>query len=211
MMWLWLILALVALLVVASFAWRYASRRWSVPCPTWMAAGWNSRLAARVSGAETTLDRMEIRPGERVLEMGPGPGRLLIPAARRVLPGGAVVGLDIQRGMLERLKARAVAEGLTNLSVIHGDATRPHVRPGTFDLVFLCTVLGEVPDREAALSQARAALKPGGRLAVTEMFGDPHYQTRGTVDRLARAVGFQPRGVRGHWYFYTALFEKPAG
>jgi ubiquinone/menaquinone biosynthesis C-methylase UbiE len=111
--------------------------------------------------------------------------------------------------MLERLEARAQRAKLDNLTVILGDGTQPHVSAASFDLVFLCTVLGEVPDRASLLAQCHRALKPGGRLAITEMFGDPHYQSRSTVLRLAEHAGFQLQGVSGHWWLFTATFVKP--
>lgn len=159
-------------------------------------------------GTQQTLGRLRLQPGQQVLEVGPGPGRLLIPAARRVLPGGEVVGLDIQAGMIERLKARVEQARVTNLKAVRGDAMQPHFPPERFDLIFLCTVLGEIPDREAALRQCYAALKPGGTLSITEIFPDPHFQSRATVQQLAKTAGFQPHGLYGRWYFFTANFAK---
>jgi ubiquinone/menaquinone biosynthesis C-methylase UbiE len=144
-----------------------------------------------------------------VLEIGPGPGRLLIPAAQRVLPGGEVFGIEIQPRMIERLKCNAHKAGVTNLSVILGDATQPHVPESSFDLVFLCTTLGEIPDRSAALAQCFRALKPGGRLAITELIPDPHYQSRSTVRRLSESTSFRFESLAGSWWFYTATFVKP--
>jgi ubiquinone/menaquinone biosynthesis C-methylase UbiE len=144
-----------------------------------------------------------------ILEIGPGPGRLLIPAAQRVLPGGEAVGIDIQPGMIERLQVRANQAGVTHLKAILGDATQPHVPEASFDLVFLCTALGEIPDRAAVLAQCHRALKPGGVLSITEIIGDPHYQFRSVVRRLAETAGFQLQSIQGRWWFYTARFLKP--
>jgi ubiquinone/menaquinone biosynthesis C-methylase UbiE len=162
----------------------------------------------KLAGTQTTLDRLGLQPGQRVLEVGPGPGRLLIPVAQRVLPGGEVVGLDIQPGMLERLKARAAQAGVSNLTAVLGDAAQAHFPPESFDLIYLCTVLGEIPDRAAALRECHAALKPGGLLSITEIFPDPHYQPRVTVQQLAEAAGFRLREMHGPWYFFTANFVK---
>jgi ubiquinone/menaquinone biosynthesis C-methylase UbiE len=126
-----------------------------------------------------------------------------------VLPGGEAVGIDIQPGMIERLRKRAEEAGSENLTAILGDATKSHVDAGSFDLVFLVTTLGEIPDRGAALQECFRALKPGGILSVTEIFGDPHYQSRVTVARLAAEAGFVTESVLGQWWFFTANFVKP--
>lgn len=198
----------LGILTAATLWWRWQSRRQPLPCPTWLAGFLEGPVMDRVLGTQTTLDRIGLQPGQHVLEIGPGPGRLLIPAARRVLPAGEVAGLDIQPGMIARLEVRAAQAGVTNLATIVGDATQPHISPESFDVIYLCTVLGEIPDREAALRQCHAALKPGGRLSITEIFPDPHYQPRATVQQLAEAAGFQLRQVHGRWYFFTANFIK---
>ena len=110
--------------------------------------------------------------------------------------------------MIERLKARAAQAGVSNLTPILGDATQSHFPPDYFDVIYFCTVLGEIPDRAAALHQCQAALKPGGLLSITEIFPDPHYQSRTTVQRLAESVGFQLQAIHGSWYFFTANFVK---
>jgi ubiquinone/menaquinone biosynthesis C-methylase UbiE len=135
---------------------------------------------------------------------------LLIPAAHAVQPGGEVVGIEIQPGMVRRLKSRARMLAAKNLTVILGDATKPVVPPETFDVVFLAMTLGEIPDRAAALKQSFLALKPGGILSITELLPDPHYQSRATVKRLAAAAGFQFRSIAGNRWLFTADFVKPA-
>ena len=201
------LLTLLALVGV-SLIWRWLSQRRSLPCPAWLSGLVEGPVMDRVLGTQATLDRIGLKPGQRVLEVGPGPGRLLIPAARRVLPGGEVAGLDIQPGMLERLEARAAQAGVSNLRPILGDATQSHFPPEGFDVIYFCTALGEIPDREAALRHSHAALKPGGLLSVTEIFPDPHYQSRTAVQRLAEPAGFRLQAMHGSWYFFTANFVK---
>jgi ubiquinone/menaquinone biosynthesis C-methylase UbiE len=203
------VLVLLAALVAVSLLWRWASAKRSVPFPWYLAWMLDNPINQRLSGQRTTLQRMGLRPGKKILEMGPGPGRLLIPAAQWIMPGGEAVGIDVQPRMIERLRARAAREGLTNLTAIVGDASQPHVPEASFDVVFLCTALGEIPDRAGALAQAYRALKPGGLLSITEMFGDPHYQSRSTVQRLAEAAGFRLQSIQGSWWFFTANFLKP--
>lgn len=200
-------LALLAT-VLSALGWRWASRRFRLPCPSLLAWLVDDRLLGPLGLTRTELDRLGLRPGMRVLEIGPGPGRLLIPAARRVLPGGEVVGLELQPEMARRLEARAAEAGVSNLTVVLGDATEGHFPPESFDLVYMVTVLGEIPDREAALMRVHEVLRPGEVLSVTETFPDPHYQTRDTVLRLAEAAGFKLKEVRGRWHHYTANFVK---
>lgn len=204
-----LLVAVVFTTVLVVFGWRWTSRVWELPCPS--VAGWalESPFYGRLTKTDTILERIGSRPGQRVLEIGPGPGRLLVPAAQRVLPGGEVVGIDIQPGMIDRLKKRAAAANVTNLTAMLGDATQPLVDEASFDLAFLVTTLGEIPDREAALAQCFRALKPGGVLSISEMLPDPHYQSRSTVKRLAEAAGFRPLSVQGGMWLFTANFVKP--
>jgi SAM-dependent methyltransferase len=206
---LWTAAAILVVVVCLCVGWRWASRRWQLPYPSLF--GWvlESELYKRLSGTSTTLDRLGLRTGQRILEIGPGPGRLLIPAAMQVEPDGEAVGIDIQPRMVDRLQQRAEQAGLTNLTVILGDATEPHVDQDSFDLVFLAMTLGEIPDREAALAESYRALKPGGVLSVTEIFGDPHYQSRSSVKRLAERAGFEFRSLQGDWWFFTETFVKP--
>jgi ubiquinone/menaquinone biosynthesis C-methylase UbiE len=206
----WIVVALLAAFLASSLGWRWASRRWTLPCPASLAWLLESSVFERFNGTKVTLDRLGLLPGQQVLEIGPGPGRLLIPAARRVLPGGAAVGIELQPAMQNRLLARASQAGLTNLKVILGNATDAHVPEASFDLVFLCAVLGEIPNRAAALRQCYRALKPGGTLSITELAGDPHYQSRSVLARLTQEAGFQPRSVRGGWWLFTADFVKPS-
>jgi ubiquinone/menaquinone biosynthesis C-methylase UbiE len=205
----WIVMALAAVFFVVFFAWRWASRRWSLPCPSLFAWMFEGSLVDRLSGTQLTLDRLRLQPGQTILEVGPGPGRLLIPASFRILPGGRAIGIDVQHKRIERLKSRASAAGAANLTPLVGDAAALKLERDTVDLVYLCTVLGEVPDRARALAEAFRVLKPGGAISITEIKGDPHYQSRAKVDQLARAAGFEPVVVEGGFWMYTATFRKP--
>lgn len=204
-----IIIAVIVTVILFFVGWRWASRVWSLPCPSLVGWALESSFYGRITGTETTLKRIGLKPGQRVLEIGPGPGRLLLRAAQQVLPGGEVVGIDIQSGMIDRLKQRAAAANLTNLTALLGDATQPIVPEASFDVVFLVTTLGEIPDRAAVLAQAFRALKSGGVLSVSEMLPDPHYQSKITVKRLAEAAGFQLQSVEGGICLFTANFMKP--
>ena len=205
----WAVTAVLAAVLFFFLGWRWASRFWSLPCPTLFARFLENRFYQRITGTQVTLQRIGLRPGLKVLEIGSGPGRLLIPAAQRVLPSGEVVGIDIQPGMIERLEERARRANVGNLTAIVGNAIQPIVPEASFDLAILATALGEIPDRAAALAQCYRALKPQGVLSISEMFPDPHYQSQSTVKRLAEDAGFQLESIQGQWWLFTANFVKP--
>ncbi len=204
-----ILVAFVAAFIAVNLIWRAASRRWSIPCPSLLSWWFEGSLADWVAGTNRTLERMRLMPGQTILEVGPGPGRLLIPAAFRVLPGGTAIGIDLQPKMIARLEMRAKQAGVPNLSARVGDATKLDLPDGSVDLAYLCTVLGEIPDRSAALAECHRVLKPGGILAITEIIGDPHYQSRAKVQQLAEATGFRPETCEGNFRLYTARFRKP--
>ena len=192
-----------ALVMVGAFTlgWRWACRRWSLPCPSLLAWTLDNSLVVQSPLMLKTVHRIGFRPGDKVLEIGPGPGRLLIPAARRVMPGGEVVGIDIQPKMIELLEARAKAAEITNLTTILGDATQPPCSRGELRSRLPLHDLGRDPGSFGCPGSVLRALKPGGRLSITELIPDPHYQTRSTVRRLAEEAGFRLLSIQGGWSF----------
>jgi ubiquinone/menaquinone biosynthesis C-methylase UbiE len=200
----------VGLILLTAFGWRFASRRASRPCPTWL--GWMVELDnpfARSNRAANIIKTLDLQPGMSVLDVGCGPGRLTIPLAHRVGPQGEVLAMDIQAGMLERVRAKAQAANLTNIRFLQAGAGEGKLERGHYDRAVLVTVLGEIPDREGALREIVGALKPGGILSVTETVFDPHYQRRSTVLRLASAAGLLQKAFSGNWLAFTLNFEKP--
>jgi ubiquinone/menaquinone biosynthesis C-methylase UbiE len=206
---LWTIAVLVVLVVVLQFVWRYASRRWTLPCPSYLSWMVDGSLVDRFAGTEATLARIDLRPGMTVVEIGPGPGRLLLRAARRVLPGGKAIGVELQQGMIDKLQSKLARDDPGNVEIIHADATDAVLPRECADLVYMCTVLGEIPGRAQALANCFDALKPDGRLSITEIIGDPHYVKRATLEELARNAGFEPENYSSTWRMYTANYRKP--
>jgi ubiquinone/menaquinone biosynthesis C-methylase UbiE len=145
----------------------------------------------------------------KLLDVGCGPGRLSIPAAKRIGPEGQVVALDIQDEMLRRLQNRIQTAGLENIQLIHAGIGAGLLPQNEFDRAILVTVLGEIPDPQAALAEIFDSLKPGGLLSVTELIPDPHYQSRSTVRQLATAAGFVAIQSFGNWLAFTLNFVKP--
>jgi ubiquinone/menaquinone biosynthesis C-methylase UbiE len=194
----------------AALAWRLIANRRSLPCPSWLSWLLENPLVDTLAGGAGLLDRAGISPGMRVLDAGCGPGRLTLPAARRVGLKGEVVGLDIQPAMIRRLVRRAEEQNVHNIVPLLGALGTGGLAPNSFDRALLVTVLGEIPNRESALNEIYQALKPGGILSVTEILPDPHYQTQAAVRSLASRAGFRPVEVFGSTLIYTINLEKPA-
>jgi SAM-dependent methyltransferase len=160
-----------------------------------------------------TRDRLrgmlEPRPGERVLEVGPGTGYYTLDVAEWVGPDGTVDVLDIQQEMLDHTMRRAGERGLANITPTQSDAAVMPYDDGTFDAAFLVTVLGEIPHQDAALRELARALKPGGRLVVGELLGDPHYVALGPMRLRAAAAGLEFERRSGNALGFFARFSKP--
>jgi ubiquinone/menaquinone biosynthesis C-methylase UbiE len=207
----YILLGLLGAVALVAILWRVASRGRSVPCPA--SLSWLVELDnpfTKTNRAATIVERLDVRPGMAVLDLGCGPGRLTIPIARKVGPDGEVVAMDIQSGMLQRAREKARAANLTNIQFLQAGAGEGKMGRNRFDRSLLVTVLGEIPDRETALREIFDALKPGGRLSVTEIIFDPHFQSRQTVARLARSAGFRETAFHGNRIAFTLNFEKPA-
>jgi ubiquinone/menaquinone biosynthesis C-methylase UbiE len=206
----YLIFVLIALAIMITLAWRFASRRHPLPCPVWM-KGLLDFPSGRGMSARTqkTIRHMDLRPGMNVLDAGCGPGRLTIPAAAEVGPRGEVTAIDIQEGMLLAAQERAHEAGFANIRFLRVALGDGMLAPARYDRAVLVTVLGEIPDREAAFRDLFAALRPGGILVVEETIRDPHFQPRGTVRRLAAAAGFLEKEFFGNRFSFTITLVKP--
>jgi ubiquinone/menaquinone biosynthesis C-methylase UbiE len=197
-------LAVVIALVAVGYWWRYRS----LACPASLSWLLENPYMRTLAGPRLLFERIGLAAGMKVLDVGAGPGRLALPAAQQVGDAGEVVALDIQARMLDKLRARAVQQSLHNIRLVHAGAGSGQLEADYFDRALLVTVLGEIPDKPAALAEIFRALKHGGILSVTEVIPDPHYQRRGTVRRLCRDAGFVEQAAFGSWLAFTVNFLK---
>lgn len=181
----------------------------SSPCPA--SLSWLVDNPFRRRYMRPVLDRIGIRSGECVLELGPGPGAFTLEAARQVGPAGRLVAVDIQPQMIAQVRRRVEQAGLTNVELHVASAYDLPLEEGSVDRAFLITVLPEIPDRMRALAELRRVLSPMGVLSITEEFPDPDYLFAGETVRLAEAAGFTLQERLGHLWVYTANFGKVSG
>src|SRR5262244_1698050 len=106
---------------VPAFANVEQAEFWSELAPMWL------ELEDQMEGVlgppgELAMDRLELLPGQRVVDLGCGSGRTTLELASRVGPGGEATGLDISAEMLARGRERAARLGVGNVEFVHGDA-----------------------------------------------------------------------------------------
>jgi SAM-dependent methyltransferase len=130
----YILLGLFGAVALVAILWRLASRGRSVPCPA--SLSWLVELDnpfTKTNRAATIVERLDVRPGMAVLDLGCGPGRLTIPIAREVGPDGEVVAMDIQSGMLQRAQEKARAANLTNIQFLQAGAGEGKLGRNRFD------------------------------------------------------------------------------
>jgi ubiquinone/menaquinone biosynthesis C-methylase UbiE len=140
------------------------------------AAGWkkhDDRLVRQTAPVtQKLLELALIAPGSRVLDVACGTGEPAIPAARMVGAAGFVLATDMAPEMLEVAREKAAAEGLNNIEFRLVDGEELDVPPESFDAVTCRWGIMFMPEPLRFLHQARTALKPDGRIAVS-VWGPP--------------------------------------
>ena len=152
-----------------------------------------------------------IEPGMRVLEIGCGSGAFTTFVARAVGSEGLVEALDIQPGMLAQLKKKLELPEYVDLQNINLHEASAYDLPfddGGLDLVYMITVLPEIPDQDRALAEVYRVLEPGGILAVAELLFDPDYPLKSTTIRRCQQAGFRLDAAAGNLWTYTVRFIK---
>ncbi len=185
-------------------------------------AGWWEALFPDPAGI---LRSVGLSPGGDAIDLCSGDGWFTLQMARIARH---VVAVDIDSRLLEISRARLGELGITNCVFIAGDAYElPKLVSEPVDFVFLANAFHGVPDRLKLANSVKAALKPGGRLAIvnwharpredTTVFGEP----RGPASELrmlpsSTIEAVQPSGLISEYvvevppYHYGAVFRKPA-
>jgi SAM-dependent methyltransferase len=184
------------------------SRWWSVKHPA--PIPYRLRFFLRVPRGKHAPDRvreiLEPRPGERLLEIGPGLGDHALLMATTLAPGGTLDIFDVEQRLLDDVMRRAGAAGIGNITPRLGSGEALPYGDATFDGAYMIGVLGEIPDGAAALRELRRVLKPGARLVIGEVFFDSDFVSLGTLAGLTAAAGFALDRKAGGSLTYLARF-----
>jgi len=114
-----------------------------------------------------TVDRLQLRRGSTVLDVGCGTGASALPAAERVDTGGRVLGVDLAEKLLDLARAKAAKRKLRNVEFRQGDMTALGFPDGNFDAVVSVFSVFFVSDMEGLVRELWRMVKPGGKLAIT--------------------------------------------
>jgi phosphatidylethanolamine/phosphatidyl-N-methylethanolamine N-methyltransferase len=121
-------------------------------------------------GRLRAIERMNIQPGERVLEVGVGTGinLSLYPAHC------SVIGIDFSSSMLEKARERVAREGIQSVRLVQMDAADLKFADGSFDIVYAPYLISVVPDPVKVAQEMRRVCRPGGRIIFLNHFLSPN-------------------------------------
>lgn len=180
-----------------------------------------TKESTTVLDPQKTVALLSIKNGDYVADFGSGHGYFTIPLARYAAPNGKVFAVDIQRSMLDVVRAKSTLEHILNIEYIWSDLESPEgskLKNEFVDLVVITNILHQSSRKEEIIREAQRILRPGGRLVLIEWedgamsgFGPPTdmripQETARTLCRAQSLTLLQEFDAGGH--HYGLIFTK---
>jgi ubiquinone/menaquinone biosynthesis C-methylase UbiE len=142
---------------------------------------------------EVVIKAMDLHSGDVVADLGAGSGYFTFRIAPEVGKTGKVLAVDIQEEMLEAIRSRAAAQGISNVEEVKDTETDPELPANSVDRVLMVDVYHELTYPFEVMTKVREALKPGGRVVFVEYRKeDPRVRIKEvhkmSVDQLTREM-----------------------
>jgi SAM-dependent methyltransferase len=132
----------------------------------------------------------DIQPGETVLDLGSGAGIDCFLSADAVGAGGLVIGIDMTPEMVSRARMNARESGYSNVDFRLGEIENPPVADSSVDVILSNCVINLSPDKASVYGEAFRVLKPGGRVAISDIVitAELPDEARGDLERYAACI-----------------------
>jgi len=171
----------------------------------------------RVLKVDEVIARLELKPGDKVADIGSGSGSFSIPMAKAIAPNGILYAVDIDQAMLDHVAMRAKEAGVANLRTVLGEFDDPKIPVKDVDVAFFHRVLHMIEHRQAYLNATVRYLKPDGRVVVIDKNREDSpdswmWLNQSDVDTWMAAIGFYPAqhfAVFDDRYFIA--YQRPYG
>lgn len=177
-----------------------------------------NRLERRIEAKiPLVIEKLRLKPGDIVADVGSGSGSFSIPMAKAIAPNGIVYAVDIDPKMLDYVAERARKEGVTNLRTVLGMDDDPKLPVKDVDVVFFHRVLHMIEHRQTYLNDTAKYMKPDGRIVVIDKNPEQSpnswmWLKQSDVDTWMAAIAFYPAetfNVFDDRYFVS--YQRPYG
>lgn len=163
------------------------------------------------------IEKLRLKPGDMVADIGSGSGTFSIPMAKAIAPNGILYAVDIDPKMLAYVAERAKKEGVTNLRTVLGVDDDPKLPVKNLDVAFFHRVLHMIEHRQIYLNNTANYMKPDGRIVVIDKNPEQSpdswmWLKQSDVDTWMAAIAFYPAETfKVFQDRYFVSYQRPYG